>query len=244
MPLTPLLDTSCSTAAGKVHWIELPLPPNRTGGFPASGSPVDGVTFVRIDRPTDGLQRDVTAQGRQSSDSASVDDLFLGLDRGRRGVSAECCEERPSASEGSCDGARVSRPETRNQKREALHAKVHDPRLALVQRQAGCGHPRVDLLQSRLRGLAGAAQHHEVIGITNHLKAGVGRQMVQGGEVVVAQQAAENSPPRRSEGRSPCVTAYQNDGTTNISIPWGKLTNGSSPSANFLHASPRRWTQT
>jgi hypothetical protein len=30
--------------------IPLPLPPNRTGGFPASGSPVGGVTSERIDR--------------------------------------------------------------------------------------------------------------------------------------------------------------------------------------------------
>ena len=26
---------------GKPHWIAAPLPPNRTGGFPASGFPVD-----------------------------------------------------------------------------------------------------------------------------------------------------------------------------------------------------------
>ena len=29
---------------GKVHWFEPPLPPNRTGGSPASGSPVGGIT--------------------------------------------------------------------------------------------------------------------------------------------------------------------------------------------------------
>ncbi|MGO9269512.1 MAG: AbrB/MazE/SpoVT family DNA-binding domain-containing protein, partial [Terriglobia bacterium] len=31
--------------------LALPLPPNRTGGFPASGSPVGGLTSERIDRP-------------------------------------------------------------------------------------------------------------------------------------------------------------------------------------------------
>ena len=29
----------------------LPLPPNRTGVFPAYGSPVGGFTWLRIDRP-------------------------------------------------------------------------------------------------------------------------------------------------------------------------------------------------
>ena len=32
-----------------------PLPPNRTGGFPASGSPVDGITCMRIERNERGL---------------------------------------------------------------------------------------------------------------------------------------------------------------------------------------------
>ena len=27
---------------GRTHWVESPLPPNRTGGSPASGSLVDG----------------------------------------------------------------------------------------------------------------------------------------------------------------------------------------------------------
>ncbi len=34
---------------GKADWVRPPLPPNRTGGFPASGSPVDGFTSPRID---------------------------------------------------------------------------------------------------------------------------------------------------------------------------------------------------
>ncbi|MGO9019362.1 MAG: hypothetical protein ACLQVJ_13540, partial [Syntrophobacteraceae bacterium] len=32
---------------GTTHWIASPLPPNRTGGSPASGSPVDGFTSSR-----------------------------------------------------------------------------------------------------------------------------------------------------------------------------------------------------
>src|SRR6266508_2425065 len=34
---------------GRADWFRLPLPPNRTGGSPASGSPVGGLTFERID---------------------------------------------------------------------------------------------------------------------------------------------------------------------------------------------------
>jgi hypothetical protein len=36
---------------GKADWFRPPLPPNRTGGFLASGSPVNGVTSWRIDEP-------------------------------------------------------------------------------------------------------------------------------------------------------------------------------------------------
>src|SRR5262249_30449865 len=32
---------------GKPHWVAAPLPPNRTGGSPASGSPVSGLTSER-----------------------------------------------------------------------------------------------------------------------------------------------------------------------------------------------------
>lgn len=34
---------------GTTHWIALPLPPNRAGGSPAPGSPVDGFTFLRTE---------------------------------------------------------------------------------------------------------------------------------------------------------------------------------------------------
>ncbi len=39
---------------GTPHCVGAPLPPNRTGGLPASGSSVDGVTCERIDRPEHG----------------------------------------------------------------------------------------------------------------------------------------------------------------------------------------------
>ena len=32
---------------GTVHWLAPPLPPNRTGGSPASGSPVDGFYLLK-----------------------------------------------------------------------------------------------------------------------------------------------------------------------------------------------------
>ena len=39
---------------GKAHWFEPPLPPNRTGGSPAYGSPVGGFTSKRIDETSRG----------------------------------------------------------------------------------------------------------------------------------------------------------------------------------------------
>ena len=39
---------------GRTDWVRSLLPPNRTCGFPASGSPVDGFTSERIDRPWHG----------------------------------------------------------------------------------------------------------------------------------------------------------------------------------------------
>ena len=47
-----------SIGVGKAHWLEPPLPPNRTGGSPASGSPVDGLTSKRVDGPKHGLSPD------------------------------------------------------------------------------------------------------------------------------------------------------------------------------------------
>ena len=39
---------------GTEHWFAPLPPPNRTGGSPASGSPVDGFTSERVDRPGHG----------------------------------------------------------------------------------------------------------------------------------------------------------------------------------------------
>ena len=39
---------------GRPDWVRAPLPPNRAGGSPAHGSPVDGFTSRRIERPRHG----------------------------------------------------------------------------------------------------------------------------------------------------------------------------------------------
>ena len=49
--MTTTISGCFKTAAiglGTAHWFGPPLPPNRTGGFPASGSPVDGFTSVTV----------------------------------------------------------------------------------------------------------------------------------------------------------------------------------------------------
>ncbi len=58
---------------GTAHWFGPPLPPNRTGGFPASGSPVDGFTSERIDRPGHGRYSGSTALGRRRRHSANAE---------------------------------------------------------------------------------------------------------------------------------------------------------------------------
>jgi len=42
-----LKNTPTLIGVGTIHWFASPLPPNRTGGFPASGSPVGGFTSLR-----------------------------------------------------------------------------------------------------------------------------------------------------------------------------------------------------
>jgi hypothetical protein len=49
---------------GRPDWVRAPLPPNRAGGFPAHGSPVDGFTSVRIEGPRHGRQPGCAAPGR------------------------------------------------------------------------------------------------------------------------------------------------------------------------------------
>ena len=103
-------------------------------------------------------------------------------------------------------------PKLETQKREALHTRVHGPCLALVQRQAGCGHPRLNQRQSRIGGFARTTQHHKVIGISDHFKTGIGHQVVQWIKIDVTQQGTENSSLGRSGSRSPFVSTIHNAG--------------------------------
>src|SRR5207253_706349 len=50
-----------------------PLPPNRTGGSPASGSPVSGFVVLRLSASTHVLLPRTAAHGGQTIHSASVD---------------------------------------------------------------------------------------------------------------------------------------------------------------------------
>ena len=43
---------------GRTDWLRSLPPPNRTGGSPAYGSPVDGLTSERVDGPRRGLVPD------------------------------------------------------------------------------------------------------------------------------------------------------------------------------------------
>src|ERR1700692_4767664 len=56
---------------GRTDWIRSPLPPNRTCGSPASGSPVGGFTSERIDGPGHRLLGRSTAPAQQSRRWAS-----------------------------------------------------------------------------------------------------------------------------------------------------------------------------
>src|SRR5687767_400973 len=59
---------------GRVDWLRLPLPPNRTGGFPASGSPVNGITSERVDEPCERRLPDCRTSARRSRHWSIVDD--------------------------------------------------------------------------------------------------------------------------------------------------------------------------
>src|SRR2546428_7008162 len=59
---------------GRTDWFRLPLPPNRTGGFPPSRSPVGGFTSERIYRPAHGQMLTRTARAPQSRHFAIADD--------------------------------------------------------------------------------------------------------------------------------------------------------------------------
>src|SRR2546428_13380086 len=51
---------------GRTDWFRLPLPPNRTGGFSASRSPVGGFSSERIDRLAPGQMLTRTTRAPQS----------------------------------------------------------------------------------------------------------------------------------------------------------------------------------
>src|SRR3989304_9863785 len=57
---------------GRTGWVRSPLPPNRACGFPAHGSPVNGFTSERIDRPEHGLWSGRTAGARQRNGSPFI----------------------------------------------------------------------------------------------------------------------------------------------------------------------------
>ena len=56
---------------GRTHWVASLPPPNRTCGSPASGSPVGGLTSMRIDGPGHGRHSGYTTPARQRRRSAS-----------------------------------------------------------------------------------------------------------------------------------------------------------------------------
>ena len=53
--------------AGRIDWFRSLLPPNRTGGSPAHGSPVGGLTSKRIDGPSHGRFSSYTTYALQST---------------------------------------------------------------------------------------------------------------------------------------------------------------------------------
>ena len=79
---------------------------------------------------------------------------------------------------------------------EAVRARVHDPRLRRMQREAVVRHPRLHQRQGPLGLFRRAAEDHEVVGVAHHLEARVGQQMVQRIEIDVAQQRTEDRPLR------------------------------------------------
>ena len=74
---------------GTAHWLAPPLPPNRTGGFPASGSPVGGF-LIEIDVPLLGRVSTNTTQVGQSRHWANDDGRFPGHARVCGAVAAGC----------------------------------------------------------------------------------------------------------------------------------------------------------
>src|SRR6478609_7860233 len=62
---------SSRIGVGRTHWFASLPPPNRTGGSPASGSPVGGLTSKRIDGPKHGPLSSYTTPARERRRSAN-----------------------------------------------------------------------------------------------------------------------------------------------------------------------------
>jgi hypothetical protein len=60
----PLEKCTALIGVGSADWFRCPLPPNRTGGSPASGSPVGGLTFERTGTLRHGLLPSKTARAQ------------------------------------------------------------------------------------------------------------------------------------------------------------------------------------
>lgn len=89
------LQSAQPIGVGRADWFRLPLPPNRTGGFPASGSPVGGFTSPRIVVLPQWLIQVLSTLAPQSMHSASV----------YGPASSSLLLAGASASAGSCEAA-------------------------------------------------------------------------------------------------------------------------------------------
>ena len=61
---------SAYIGVGRTEWSRSPLPPNRTGGSPASGSPVGGLTSKRIDRSEPGRRGETVSDPARAARAA------------------------------------------------------------------------------------------------------------------------------------------------------------------------------
>ena len=110
-PYPWILPTKKWIGVGTTHWIAPPLPPNRTCGSPASGSPVGGVTSKRIDGPSHGPRPGKTTHAQRRRRVPFLHTVFqcrqhaVSLDHRFR--------PRPAGADlsvGSSSGATMSRP--------------------------------------------------------------------------------------------------------------------------------------
>ena len=91
-------------------------------------------------------------------------------------------------------------------------AAVADMRLLGMQRQAVRLHPRANLVECGVGGLACPAQDHEVIRVPHHAIAARGHQLVQRVEIDVGQQRADDCPLGAARRRRPPVETLQDVG--------------------------------